>query len=147
MPAATTLTAKQARFADEYLVDSNGAAAAVRAGYAPGSAKVAASRLLTSDNPVRRAIQARQDADSERLGVSRQEVLAGLLTAVSDAREQRNPMAMISGLREIGRMLGFYAVETKRVEVSAEGQGAMRRLESLSDAELLEVIAAAGPAR
>jgi phage terminase small subunit len=43
------LTAKQTRFIDEFLVDSNGAAAAVRAGYAPGSAKVAASRMLTKD--------------------------------------------------------------------------------------------------
>ena len=37
---------KQSRFVREYAVDCNGAAAAVRAGYAPRSAKVTASRLL-----------------------------------------------------------------------------------------------------
>ena len=41
---------KRQRFCEEYAVDLNGAAAACRAGYAPGSAKVTASRLLTNDN-------------------------------------------------------------------------------------------------
>lgn len=91
------LTIKQTRFAEEYLIDANGAAAAVRAGYAPGSTKVAASRLLTSDNPVRRVIQARQDADSERLGVGRDRVLHGLLAAIDQAQEQRDPATMIAG--------------------------------------------------
>jgi phage terminase small subunit len=142
MSRQVVLTYKQARFAAEYLVDSNGAAAAVRAGYAPGSAKVAASRLLTSDNPVRRVIQARQDADSRRLGVSRQEVLSGLLEAVNEGRRQSNPAAMIAGLREIAKLQGYYAPETKRVEIGAPGEGAMKRMESMSDAELLAIIEA-----
>ena len=41
--------AKQSRFVREYAVDCNGAAAAVRAGYSPRSAKVTASRLLTNE--------------------------------------------------------------------------------------------------
>lgn len=40
------LTQKERRFVAEYPIDLNGAAAAVRAGYAPKSAKVTASRLL-----------------------------------------------------------------------------------------------------
>ncbi len=41
---------KRRRFCEEYAVDLNGAQAAIRAGYAPGSAKVTASRLLTDAN-------------------------------------------------------------------------------------------------
>jgi phage terminase small subunit len=134
------LTAKQARFIDEFLVDSNGTAAAIRAGYAPGSAKVAASRMMSKDNPVRRAIHARQDADSERLGVFRDRVVNGLMEAINLAREQHNPMAMIRGWAEIGKMMGFYAPETKRVELSAAGVGAMGRLAQMTDAELLALI-------
>ena len=134
-------TAKQARFIEEYLVDANGAAAAVRAGYAPGSAKVAASRMLSKDNPVRRAIQARQDADSERLGVSRSQVLAGLQEAINQAREQANPMAMIRGWSEVAKMLGFYAPQTSSVEVSAAGQDKLKKLNQMTDAELLALIA------
>jgi phage terminase small subunit len=44
------LNDRQARFAEEFLVDLNGTQAAIRAGYAPGSAKVAAARLLTNAN-------------------------------------------------------------------------------------------------
>ncbi|RZZ90607.1 terminase small subunit [Pseudoxanthomonas winnipegensis] len=40
------LTPKQQRFVTEYQKDSNGRQAAIRAGYAPGSAEVQASRLL-----------------------------------------------------------------------------------------------------
>ena len=41
-----TLTAKQARFVEEYLVDLNGTQAAIRAGYSPKTAAATASRLL-----------------------------------------------------------------------------------------------------
>ena len=67
-------------------------------------------------------------------------MLAGLLEAVDQARVQSNPMAMVSGLREIGKMMGFYAIETKRVEVSAAGQPDLNHLNRLSDAELLAII-------
>lgn len=40
------LTAKQLAFIDQYLVDLNGKRAAIRAGYARGSAEVTASKLL-----------------------------------------------------------------------------------------------------
>lgn len=40
------LTAKQQRFVEEYLIDLNGTQAAMRAGYAAGSADVTASNLL-----------------------------------------------------------------------------------------------------
>jgi len=42
------LTARQARFVAEYLVDLNGTQAAIRAGYSPETAESQASRLLTN---------------------------------------------------------------------------------------------------
>jgi len=56
------LTPKQARFVEEYLVDANGKAAAIRAGYSPKTAEVQASRLLRSPKvrvPFEDAMQAR----------------------------------------------------------------------------------------
>ena len=142
MQAAQNLSAKQARFVSEFLIDSNGAAAAVRAGYAPGSAKVAASRMLTKDNHVRRAIQARQAAEADRLGLRRQDVLAGLLEAADMAKQQSDPARMVVCWRQVGLLMGYYAVETKRVEVSAAGQPDLNHLNGLSDAELLAIIGA-----
>tara|TARA_R110000803_G_scaffold209114_1_gene278361 strand:+ start:209 stop:592 length:384 start_codon:yes stop_codon:yes gene_type:complete len=44
------LTAKQLKFTREYAKDGNGTQAAIRAGYAPNSARIEASRLLTNVN-------------------------------------------------------------------------------------------------
>lgn len=52
----TQLTPKQQAFVDEYVVDFNGKQAAIRAGYAEGSATGQASRMLTYEN-VHEAIQ------------------------------------------------------------------------------------------
>ena len=108
------LTAKQTRFVDAYLADCNGTQAAIAAGYSQVSARVGAHRLLTKP-AVRAAIAARQGVDSQRLQIGRQEAINALLEAVQQARALGDPMAMIAGWREIGRMLGFYAPERRQV--------------------------------
>ena len=57
-------------------------------------------------------------------------------------REQQNPGAMVTALREVAKMLGFFAHEVKRVEISAPETGTYRNLSRWSDAQLLEAIAA-----
>lgn len=69
-------------------------------------------------------------------------MLAGLLEAVEQARAQSNPMGMIAGLREIGKMLGFYAPEVKKVDLNVAGQVELKRMNQMSDAELLAMIKA-----
>lgn len=134
------LTAKQAKFVAEYLVDSNGARAAVAAGYGAAGSRVAAHRLLTNAN-VQRALQARQSADATRLSVQRNDVLQSLLKAYNMALEQCNPAAMVSAARECGRLMGYYAPERQQVEVMNESKTATReRLERMSDAELMAMI-------
>lgn len=61
-----TLNPKQARFVTEYLVDLNGAAAAIRAGYSENRAKQAAYELLERED-VKAAIdelQAKRSAEA-----------------------------------------------------------------------------------
>ena len=43
---AKELNIRQAKFVDEYLIDNNGSAAAIRAGYSPNCSKVTASKML-----------------------------------------------------------------------------------------------------
>jgi phage terminase small subunit len=138
------LSHKQARFVEEYLIDCNGAAAAVRAGYAPGSAKVAASRLLTSDNHVRRAIQARQEADAARLGATREGVIQCFLEAFELAKEEREPAAMVAAARELGRMLGFYAPARVEAVVDVEVLAIRGQYQLMTDAQLLAIVTSAG---
>ena len=138
MTADTLMTAKQARFIDEYLVDANGTQAAIRAGYGAAGARVAAHRLLTNV-AISSAIEARQRVDATRLSVDRNRVLTGLLEAVEMAREQRNPAGMVAGLREIGKLMGFYTDRVK-VDVGVTDQQERRRMEAMTDAELLAMV-------
>lgn len=138
---AQSLNVKQSKFVAEYLIDANGSAAAVRAGYGVAGAKVTACRMLTRPN-VQKALQARQAEDATRLSIARDDVLKGLLEAVAQAREQGNPMAMIRGWAEIGRLLGHYSQDRVKMDVSVGADVAIDRMDRLSDAELMKIIEA-----
>lgn len=136
MARLAELSRRQRQFVEEYASCRNGAAAAVRAGYAPGSAKVTASRLLTKANV--RAALGRREADARRaLAVSRQRVLDELQAAIDLARLKADPAAMIAGWREIAKICGLYAPEEKRLALSADR---LAEVEALSDEELLGLI-------
>jgi phage terminase small subunit len=132
------MTPKQKRFVAEYLVDGNGTAAAIRAGYGRAGARVAAHRALRNDN-VAAEIAARQVRDAKRLRLARETALQGMLDAIDVAKVQANPMAQIAGWREIGKMLGFYQPEVRRVELSPLAATRLSELEAMSDAELLAI--------
>lgn len=72
-----TLTPKQARFIDEYLIDLNASGAYRRAGYAvasPGVASMESARLLA--NPaIAAAIAKRKEEICARLGIQQEQVL------------------------------------------------------------------------
>ncbi len=71
------LTAKQQRFADEYLIDLNATQAAIRAGYSPNAATEQGSRLLTNAK-VRAYINQRMAEHSARTGVNQERILREL---------------------------------------------------------------------
>jgi len=75
--AGPALTPKQARFVDEYLVDLNGKQAAIRAGYASGSAEVTASKLLRNAK-VKALVQVELEERQERTMITQDRVLEEL---------------------------------------------------------------------
>lgn len=141
MKNTATLSPRESAFVASFLASSNATASAIAANFSPNGASVAGNRMLRNVK-VQEALQARQKADATRLSIRREVVLAGLVEAVDTARLQQNPMAMISGLRELGRMMGFYAPGVKRVELAVEEQGDSGRLSRMTDTQLLAVIAA-----
>lgn len=84
------LNAKQARFAQEYLVDLNATQAAIRAGYSEKTAKSQGSRLLTNAD-VQAAIAAGREKLAERVQVSQEWVLKNLV-AVAERCMQAEPV-------------------------------------------------------
>ena len=145
MSANIPLTAKQARFIDEYLVDANGTQAAIRAGYGASGARVAAHRLLTNV-AISSAIEARRQADSARLAITRQNVLQQLVEAFGLARDMGQPAVMVAAARELGRLMGFYAPVQATVALAGDADSLQRQLRAMSDDELFRQIAEAeGP--
>jgi phage terminase small subunit len=71
------LTAKQATFVREYLVDKNATQAAVRSGYSPKTAESQGSRLLRNAK-VAEAVAAGVDKQAERTGITADRVLEEL---------------------------------------------------------------------
>jgi Terminase small subunit len=132
------------RFVQEYLVDRNGAAAAVRAGYSKRTARQIAHELLTRPD-VAEAVREGEAEIAAKAQLSRAKVMHGFQEAIEVGRSRADASAMISGWREIAKLCGFYAPERKQVEVvSTAGSTITARLELLTDAELTNLIAAGG---
>ncbi len=72
------MTERQRRFIDEYLIDRNGTQAAIRAGYSPNGAGIHAHYMLKNPK-IGSEIALRVAADAERLEITREDVLRGLV--------------------------------------------------------------------
>jgi phage terminase small subunit len=131
--------ARQQRFIDEYLIDGNGTAAAIRAGYSKRSAKMQASRLMTNDVLLAELNERRRRLAGD-FRIKREDVLGGFLAAIQRACEQGNPAAEITGWREVAKMLGFYAPEVLKVHLGDDQQRLQKKFEAMSDAELLSIV-------
>lgn len=81
-----SITPKQERFCQEYIVDYNGAQAAVRAGYAANSARKTASRMLTNADILAR-VRELQREQTARLALTQDYVLQQLVDTYRCCRE------------------------------------------------------------
>ena len=142
--AAGTLTPRQRRFIEEYMVDLNGTQAAIRAGYAPGGARQHASRLL-AQAPVQAALAQAMSERRKRTELTADEVIGDLrelrdicmgrkpvkvMTIVKNAREGTaepvevegmmfEPAAANRALEMLGRHMRLFA---DRIDMTSGGQ-------------------------
>jgi hypothetical protein len=133
-----SLTVRQLAFVEAYSADGNAARAARVAGYAEKSAKVMACRL-TKDNRIAAEIAKRRAANAEQFQITKDDVLAGVLSAINMARDQQNPGTMISGLVQIAKMLGFYEPERISLALSLDAERRLAKFVAMTDAELLMI--------
>jgi phage terminase small subunit len=133
------LTPKQIRFVDEYLIDFNASRAAIAAGYSSSGAKVQGSRLLTNVN-VRRLVERRQEATSERLRITRDDVVKGLVIAAEQASLNKDPASMIAAMSEVSKMMGYYKQEADKPLVLDNHNELKRQFELMTDKELIALL-------
>ena len=107
---------KRQRFCEEYAVDLNGAQAAIRAGYAPGSAKVTASRLLTDAN-VRERVDQLIVEHRERIEVSVDSLSKLFIDDRQLAHDNKQAGAAVSATEKLAKLHGLMS-ERLKVDVN-----------------------------
>lgn len=116
------MTAQRIKFCEQYVIDHNGTQAAIRAGYAKKSAKVAASRLLTYDNVINK-IRELLAEQSKRTAITADAVLEELrrigFSNIQEFIDDENSVKMI---RTIERDKAA-AVEAIKVTETVYGRG------------------------
>ena len=105
------LTDKQKRFCEEYIIDLNGAQSAIRAGYAEGSARVEASRLLSNDN-IQDYISELQQKKSEELNITFNDIAKGVYSIAINEEARDNDK--LKAYDQLSKMFGHYEKDNKQ---------------------------------
>jgi phage terminase small subunit len=109
-----------------------------QAGYTFKDASSAADKILKRPQVKNRLAQLQTEA-RQRAKFTQDDVLTGLEEAINDAKLAGDPNAQISGWREIAKMLGYYAPEQKKLEISHTHEKARQQLASLPEDELMKL--------
>lgn len=129
------LTEKQATYVDNILEGASKSDAARAAGSTPNN-KYALERSKTVQDALASARAELEDISTLR----RVDVLEGIMEAIDMGRTLAEPSTMIAGWKEIAKIMGYYAPETKRIELSTDQANVQKKLEMMSDQELMEML-------
>ena len=128
----SAVTEKQAKFVEAKLHGLSDNAAAQAAGLANGTH---ASRSPT----VKEQLTAARRWLTDTTQIKRLDVIEGVIDGIEIARMQGDAGNVIKGWTEVGKILGHYAPEVRKIELSL-GQSQLRaKFEALSDADLLAI--------
>ena len=136
-PTSILLTEMQAAYVEATLDGKVPKDAAKIAGYANSTANAEAP--LRSD-AVRTAIAAGRDELSSLTQITRADVIDGIMEAIGLARLNADPATMVKGWTEVGKILGHYAPEVKKLEVDMKTGNFTAKLRALTDEELMNII-------
>lgn len=131
------LSDKQAKFVDATLEGKDAITAARAAGF---SQPVGSAHRVVNAANVKAALSEARSELSSAVQITRADVIAGITEGIDLARLAADPATMIKGWSEIGKILGHYAPEVKKVEMSLGARAAQSKLTAMSDDELLEMI-------
>lgn len=107
---------------------------------AAGSAQPGTTAYEWMRHPkIERAIAERRAEYAVASQVTKKRVVDGFLESIEMAKIKADPLTMIAGWREVGKMCGFYEPTKAKIEVSVQGQVLIQRMNSMSDEELLKL--------
>lgn len=126
------VTEKQELFIEAKVHGLNDLQAALAAGASSGHA-------MMNSATVREQLAAARRWLTDTTQITRLDVIEGVIDGIEMARMQGDSANVIKGWCEVGKILGHYAPEVKRIELSTDHARMRSKFESLSDAELLTI--------
>jgi phage terminase small subunit len=109
---AKKLTAKQAVFVKEYLIDMNASAAAIRAGFAPNNASVIGHQLLRKTLVAEKIAEAQAER-AQKCEIDALWVLKEAKRTYEFAHELENPSAAVAALKLVGTHVDIQAFKER----------------------------------
>jgi len=125
---------KQKAFADAVLEGKSQADAARIAGYHPATAH----KVMRQENIQSYLAEARQEI-TDISTIKRMDVIEVILEAIDMARTLADPAQMINGADKMAKIMGFYAPETMKLEVTQNTAVLSQKYKQLSDDELFAI--------
>lgn len=136
-PQSILLTEQQAAFVDATMLGADRVEAARAAGY---SQPMGDGAKVEKTKAVQAALAAARSELSSATQITRADVIDGFMEAINIAKLAADPSAMIKGWSETAKVLGLYAPEVKKIEMSMNQKRLASKYEAMSDQELLDII-------
>ena len=138
VPLDKPLTDMQKLFVKHWAEGDSIAAAMARAGYneqpSYGYRMAKMPNILAEYERIKKKFE-------EAAQMTRKKVMDMLLESYDMAKLMAEPATMVSSAREIGKMCGYYEPVKHKVEMTINGQVAVKRIESMSDEDLIKMVA------
>jgi len=134
-----SLTPKQQRFVEEYLIDLNATQAAIRAGYSEKTAKEIGSENLTKPN-IAKAIEEAQNKRAEQTQIDATYVLRRLVEIDQmDVLDIMDDQMKIRPVNEWPKVWRQYVVNLENLELS-DGEGCFKKIKWPDKVKNLELL-------
>lgn len=130
---ASSITESQEKFIEGKLLGLTDHAAARAAGQAHAG-------NLTKSATVKEQLAGARRWLTDVTQITRLDVIEGVIDGIEMARMQGDSGNVIKGWTEVGKILGHYAPEVKKVELSLDQGRLLAKFESMSDVELLSIV-------
>lgn len=133
------LTEKQEAFVKYYVDDQMSKSAAARAAGYVNQNLTSVGATLVKIPKVAKAIALRQEEFAKASQITKKKVVDGFLEAIEMAKLKADPLTMVAGWREIGKLCGLYEATKHKIDISVGGKMMIEKMSALSDDELLKL--------
>lgn len=130
----SVISEKHQAYADAILTGASANTACAVSGYHPSSV----GNEIRNESVRQILAEARREIQ-DLTTIKRLDVLNLFLEAIGMARTMADPANMINGADKICKMMGYYAPETKKIELTMDQGRLHDKIKQLSDQELMEL--------